>query len=123
MRRARALCALAALGLILGMLWLGSKPIAVGAVGEGWDKLAHISLHLCVSLLLVTALGLRRGLWALLACAIFGAVDEILQGFYPGRSMSIADWSADMVGALLGLALAHLAARQARLLQLLDKRR
>ena len=70
----------------------------------GVDKVVH--------LLLFTALAVsgrwagmgRRVLAALLV--VYAAVSEVVQGVTPlGRSASVADWLADVVGVLLGLAL------------------
>jgi VanZ family protein len=87
--------------LMLGVLVLGATPLAVGAVREGWDKLAHGGLHGTLALLGLAALGRRRAAWVLLACAAFGALDEGLQVGHPGRQASVADFVADLAGAAL----------------------
>jgi VanZ family protein len=46
-----------------------------------------------------------------LAIWIFAAADEIAQGWIEGRSASLGDWIADMVGVLIGLMLAPLVLR------------
>jgi VanZ family protein len=48
----------------------------------------------------------------LLGLVVLGALTEWLQAYVPGRSMSAADWVADSAGALLGLGLGWLWARQ-----------
>lgn len=39
---------------------------------------------------------------ALIIAAAFGAIDELYQGFIPGRMTTPADWAANAVGATLG---------------------
>lgn len=95
----------AALALMAAVLVMGSQPVAVGFAAPGWDKLVHLALHAVLAGLGVAALGWRRAGWVLLACAAFGALDEGLQSFYPGRSPSWADWAADFAGAVLALGL------------------
>lgn len=46
---------------------------------------------------------------ALVYCALMGIVTEISQIFVPGRACDAADWSADVIGAALGLFLYSLA--------------
>ena len=54
--------------------------------------------------------GLRRAGAATIAAALiavaYGAVDEIHQGFVPGRVPAVADAVADAVGAMIGAWLA-----------------
>ena len=93
--------------LAVNVLWQGSQPYAVGLFADGWDKLAHAALHFVLCSVLLLALGLRRGVWALVLCANFAAIDEWAQQFSPGRSVSLSDWLASVVGAVLALAAAH----------------
>jgi VanZ family protein len=53
----------------------------------------------------------RTLLMLVLAIWIFAAADEIAQGWIEGRSASLGDWIADMVGVLIGLMLAPLVLR------------
>ena len=106
-RWVRALAVAGALILVLNVLWHGAQPYAVGLLPNGWDKVAHVALHFVLCTLLLFALGLRRGWWAVAACAAFSALDEYAQQFSPGRSVEFADWVASVAGALLGLAAAH----------------
>lgn len=77
----------------------------------GADKLVHFSLYAVLGALVARALAApraRRGL--VLAAAqlmLFGALDEWHQQFVPGRSAELADWVADLLGALVGLLAAH----------------
>ena len=93
--------------LAVNVLWQGAQPYAVGLFADGWDKVAHAMLHYVLCSVLLLALGLRRGLWALVLCASFAAIDEWAQQFSPGRSVSVYDWLASVAGAVLALAAAH----------------
>jgi VanZ family protein len=93
--------------LVVNVLWQGAQPYAVGLFAEGWDKVAHAALHYVLCSVLLLALGLRRGVWALVLCASFAAIDEWAQQFSPGRSVSFYDWLASVAGAMLALAVAH----------------
>ena len=94
---------LGAVALTASVLGLGSQPGAVGLVSDGWDKLAHAGLHFVLAWLLLLALGLQRGAWALAACIAFAVIDEWAQQFNPGRSVSAADIAASGAGAVLAL--------------------
>lgn len=73
------------------------------------DELVHGTLYLVLGWLVGLALGAagRRsaGAWmiALPALAIFALLDELHQRWLPGRVASLGDWSADVVGATIGL--------------------
>ena len=75
------------------------------------DKTGHFVAYGGLALLSVRAVagGLpRRVTWsiALLALAIaggYGMFDELHQMLVPGRSADIADWFADMTGAVIGI--------------------
>jgi hypothetical protein len=79
----------------------------------GVDKLVHLALFGALA---------ASGRWAgigtrVLAALLLGyaAVSEVVQGLSPlDRSMSGADWIADAVGVLLGLALWELGGRRSR---------
>lgn len=106
------ICAgLCAAALIAGVLTLGATPLAVDAVPDGWDKVAHMSLHFVVSACLLVALRPRGALWVILACLLFATTDEVAQIFEPGRTASIFDWTADVIGAGLGIACVSLGQR------------
>jgi VanZ family protein len=75
----------------------------VPSAPPGVDKLVHGALFLGLAL---------TGLWAGIGRSVLGAgligyaaVSEVIQGLAPlNRSASVADWLADVVGVLLGLA-------------------
>jgi VanZ family protein len=75
------------------------------------DKLLHAGGYALLGVLLRLALArvqpARRALGlAVLLAALYGATDELHQRFVPGRSADPLDWTADVVGALAGAALA-----------------
>jgi hypothetical protein len=79
----------------------------------GADKWVHGGLFAVLGLLGALAWrGMRARPALLLGLVVLGALTEWLQAYVPGRSMSAADWVADSAGALLGLGLGWLWARQ-----------
>lgn len=96
-----ALCFSAAGVLVAGLLGGGATPMAVGLLHAPWDKLAHLVTYAALGLLLAAGFSRRRPLLAAgLACAI-GVIDELTQGFHPGRHADLGDLGADLAGALL----------------------
>lgn len=98
-----------AVAMLLALWWGGAQPQAVGLVKAPWDKL----LHLVTYAVLAFALGYGSGwrglplfLLALLGAAGTGALDEWHQASLPGRQPGWPDWIADVVGGMLGSALA-----------------
>ncbi len=75
-----------------------------------WDKAAHFAAFLAGGINLTLALSWsttwswkRVVRFALVALAVFGAVDEIHQYFTPNRNgADPLDWTADALGALAG---------------------
>lgn len=75
------------------------------------DKTGHIAAYVGLAILAVRAVG--GGLpcrvivpIALIAFAItsgYGLSDEFHQWFVPGRTADLADWYADMTGAVIGV--------------------
>lgn len=104
-RASRLLASALAVGLPLGLWGLGATPLAVGAVPEPWDKLAHMGVYA----VLACAAGFasrRRGFDAMAlgfgVAVLVGAADEVWQSFLPGRAADWDDFAADAVGAALG---------------------
>ena len=84
---------------------------AVPSVGPAWlsfDKLAHFGVF---GLLATTIARLDQAkhwrllgaLWAIVLVSVYGFGDELLQGFTPNRSMELADWVADTLGAAVAV--------------------
>jgi hypothetical protein len=92
--------------LISAGLWIGgAQSFAVGLIPPPWDKFAHAGIFMAISALAGFATGLRG--WRMIAAAIcsaavVGVVDELHQTTLPGRSASLADLAADMIGAIVG---------------------
>ncbi len=93
-----------AVAVLVSLAVLFAPPSDVPDSPPGVDKVVHAALFL---LLAVTGrwAGVRRaGLAVVLV--VYAAGSEALQGLdVVGRSASVADWLADVVGVLAGLAL------------------
>lgn len=72
------------------------------------DKLAHAGAYFVLALLAARAPiqppRTREALLLALALTVFAAIDEWHQRFIPGRFPDVADWVADTVGVLIGVA-------------------
>ena len=110
------------LGLLLAywsLAFIGTHlpGTTVESLKRGWmlslphaDKVAHALLYAGLSFLLVGCLrvlgklGQSSSITLSFAIASFyGIVDEYLQSFIPRRSMDVADWMADNLGAVIGI--------------------
>jgi len=94
--------------LVVGLFVLGAQPYAAGLIPSPLDKLAHVGLYGAIAALTWTVLGGRgrlAGLAAVLVSVAIGGADEIVQASLMGRNASLLDFSADILGAVLGLAL------------------
>ena len=74
---------------------------------SSFDKVLHFTIYAIFAALLGRQMSEVVSRWraALLAIAIamaFAALDEWHQQFIPGRSMELADWHADSLGAVIG---------------------
>ena len=76
-----------------------------------WDKANHFLAYALGGWLAASALRMSRpsvgiaaaAILAIIMIAAFGALDELLQTFTPGRSGGdILDWTADLLGAVAG---------------------
>ena len=72
------------------------------------DKLVHLIAYFPLGLLLPTCRvrGCQRGGLCLLVIALYGICDELLQ-IPVGRTASVFDWIADILGASAGIAVAR----------------
>jgi len=85
----------------------------VPAAPPGVDKIVHLLIFAALAASGRWA-GMGRSVLAPLL-VLYAAVSEVLQGVTPlGRSASVADWLADVLGVLLGLGLWRLLARRRR---------
>lgn len=82
-------------------------PSNVPSVGVSHDKLAHFCAYFGLTFLLTLALLLlcrfrwELLLYAIVATALYGAIDELTQLFV-GRTADLRDWLADVTGAIAG---------------------
>ena len=98
--------------ILVSLVVLFTPASGVPTAPAGVDKLVHVALFAALA---------GTGRWAgagaarlAVALAVYAAGSEVIQGFAPlARSGSLADWSADAAGILLGLALWDLLARRA----------
>jgi len=89
--------------ILVGTSW---PNISVGPDIGGLDKVVHFSMYGGFAYLLLRASRYRAS-WGrvalVLACVgVFGLLDEVHQAYIPGRSASIADWFADLLGGASG---------------------
>lgn len=99
------------------ILWMGAMFWLSGIPGYRFphlrftleDKIAHACAYGAGGLLIARAL--PRALPAILLTAAYGASDEWHQSMVRGRESDFADWVADCIGALLGVAAYRLASR------------
>ena len=79
---------------------------------EGTDKAIHFIFFVVLAFLIERAFhaqgSARNGVYVILALAAFGALDEFVQQFIPGRDMELFDWMADVSGAIVGVVIARL---------------
>ena len=76
------------------------------------DKIEHFSAYFLLGILLSLALLFQNRfskirkyftLYTGLIIGLYAALDEIHQLFIPGRDCDILDWTADMIGASIGI--------------------
>lgn len=105
-RRTRLLALLVA-GLQMAVLFhLGMLAGRAGLLVAPLDKLAHLGYFGCLAGLFWIGSGgspWRSAVVALAMVALFGAADETVQAYTPGRDANVLDWLADMCGAVLAV--------------------
>jgi VanZ family protein len=81
----------------------------------GADKFAHFGAYMVLGILLAHGFSQTMArIWpALPVGSLIGALDELYQGFVPGRAPEIGDWVADTLGVAAGLIAYHLMIRAA----------
>jgi VanZ family protein len=88
-----------------------------GGAESGLDKIIHFSMYAILGYLVARALAWPRPRFQLVAAlasmTVFAMLDELHQLWIPGRDASIGDWSADVLGAMVGLLVANLLLSQA----------
>ena len=102
-----------AVAVLVSLAVLFAPPGDVPDSAPGVDKVVHATLFLALA---------STGRWAGMGRAVlagvlvlYAAVSEVVQGLEViGRGASVADWLADVVGVLAGLALWAAVARRRR---------
>ncbi len=86
--------------------WLAFSPNPPPAADLGWDKANHFTAFGTLAFLGMQCLRPRAGRawWVLAAAFAFGVLIELVQSQIPGRDADAQDVVADMMGAVMGLA-------------------
>ena len=98
------------------LLWAGVILFATSVPNDmvprqlsPYDKLVHFSMYAVLAALLTRyvldgRVAVRAAIVSVACVTAFGAADEWHQRFIPGRSTEFADWVADTLGAVVGVA-------------------
>lgn len=83
----------------------------LGRLPTRFDKVGHAGMYGIFGVLVLRATGRPAAwptvVWSWVGIALFAATDEWHQQFISGRAAGVGDWTADVVGALLGILLAR----------------
>jgi VanZ family protein len=100
-----------AVAVLVSLAVLFAPASDVPSAPPGVDKVIHVAVFTALAVTGRWA-GVGRSVLAVLL-VVYAAVSELVQGLSPlERTASVADWVADVVGLLLGLALWALLARR-----------
>lgn len=103
-----AFCALVIV-ICVGSLLPQGHTVPVGH----FDKVIHFGAYALTAFCGTLGSGSWRGrLAVILAMAALGGVIEVLQAFVPGRSESVGDFLADVLGTITGVVLADASLRR-----------
>lgn len=93
--------------VIAGLIFLASsRSHLAGPSIEGTDKVGHFGVYgLLATLVVRNGRGRRAAIYSILIVSLYGVSDEWHQSFTPGRSVEVADWAADTLGATLAVVL------------------
>ena len=93
--------------MVAAVIFFASSQSEVAAPGiPGIDKVVHFSIYgLLATLVVRLRTGRRAALLSILIVSLYGITDEWHQSFTPGRSVEVADWLADTLGAALAVAM------------------
>ncbi|HRE81046.1 MAG TPA: VanZ family protein [Opitutaceae bacterium] len=80
----------------------GQSQVA-GPQVVGFDKVAHFFAFGSVATGWVRVFPRRYGLWVIFLVSLHGISDEWRQSFTVGRSVEVADWMADTLGATVAV--------------------
>lgn len=84
--------------------WLSSEAVLYAMDASDYsDKVIHAGLFAILGWLAVRSwLAAQQRSFALGGLVLFGVLTEGLQGYIPGRSVSLHDWLADVAGLVVG---------------------
>lgn len=107
----RLTCLAAALSIVIGLFWVGSKPVAVGLFSGHLDKVAHFATFALIAAMLWLSFQRGRPLLVIAIVSAIGAADEFHQYYLPGRSASVVDMAVDIFAAVVIVSLLKYARR------------
>lgn len=108
----RFVCFAGALYFVIGLFWIGAKPVAVGLFPAPLDKVAHFATFGLIAALLWLSLQRGYSLLVIVIVSAIGAADEFYQRFLPGRSASLEDLAVDIFAAVVIVFLLECARRR-----------
>lgn len=93
--------------VIAGLIFLASSRSEIaGPQLSGTDKAGHFLIYgLLATLIARNGRGWRGAVVAIVLASAYGVTDEWHQSFTPGRSVELADWVADTLGAVVAVGL------------------
>lgn len=91
-----------------GQPWLSEGINQIEALWPGGDTV-HMVAFVLLGVIARTALPAVRAGWIVLGALLFSVLTELLQFYVPGRTPLLADVRDNLLGLLLGLALATIA--------------
>lgn len=94
---------LAIVAILFGLFVAGSHPASGHIFQPPWDKAAHFTVFGTLAAALRHRFPERSRLSILAICLAIGIADELHQIFVPGRTPSVADGIADLLGTGIGL--------------------
>jgi VanZ family protein len=92
-----------AVALAATIVWASGHGQVAGPGVVNFDKAAHFSVFGLMATLVLRPFRGGHAWWAVVIVSIFGVSDELRQSLTPGRSMELADWIADTVGAAVAV--------------------
>jgi VanZ family protein len=107
----RAICFVGAVLIIFNLFWLGAKPevVALFPLDPPLDKMIHLLLFGLITALLWFSARSGMSYQIFVVVMVVAATDELHQRNLPGRTASLEDFAADLVGVLLVLVLLKIA--------------
>ena len=99
------------------LFFLTTIPLdAVPQIFSSQDKIEHLIAYLILSFLLTLSLHFQKKsfrlsknylMFTIVFLILYATIDELHQFFVPGRFCDIYDWSADIIGGIIGIFLSN----------------